>query len=374
MTEESILFTNNLRAAFSDSSFSDVHFRIGNESTGIQEFDGIRALFAAQSDVLKNMLFGNMAESKQSNIVIIEDIAPKTFDWFKQYCCGLNPSVNNDNVVDVLHICDKYCIKKLYDIYLNRFLSQKITNMELLLDRLNDLSIRNLNHVIESIVNSDIIGNLNESQCQHVIFSNKFLSLAPECVVKILFESKIKLKSFVNQSTIWEIVPGYCDNVLCTDNDIKANDVDVKTNDQCLGLEDHVNVNDDELEPPKKRRKIDKSSPNGSGNENTNRNDAHELMMNNNEWVTITRKHFLQHIDFCAMKSGYYLDNVYNIQGLLSTQEKLDIFEKRLRADTASAGDDDKKRQGIILTLQLIKAPAMSLYMHYHYLCKIFTI
>ena len=212
MTEESILFTNNLRVAFNDSIFSVVHFRIGNESTGIQEFEGVRALFAAQSDVLKNMLFGKMTESKRSSIVIIDDIAPKTFDWFKKYCYGLNPSVNNDNIADVLHICDKYCMKKLYDIYLNRFLSQEFPSMELLLYILNDLSSRNLYHSIESIVNSDIFGNLNESQCQDLILSNKFLSLPPQCVVKVLLESKIQLKSFVTQSTIWELVRGYCES------------------------------------------------------------------------------------------------------------------------------------------------------------------
>ena len=110
-----------------------------------------------------------------------------------------------------------------------------------------------------------------------------------------------------------------------------------------MGLEDNVSVNDDDkLEPPKKRRKIENSSSNGSRDENTNGND--KLMINNNEkWITIARKHFLHHIDFCAMKSGYYLDNVYNIQGLLSAQEKLDIFEKRLRADTVSSVDDQKK-------------------------------
>ena len=60
--------------------------------------------------------------------------------------------------------------------------------------------------------------------------------------------------------------------------------------------------------------------------------------MKTNEWITMFREYFLQHIDFCAMKSGYYLDNVYTIPGLLTTQDKLDIFEKRLRADT----DDEK--------------------------------
>ena len=78
----------NFKSLVDSKEFSDVTFEIGNAVFGIKEFHGIRLLFAAQSDVLKAMLYGNMMESSNDNKVIINDIHPSGFEWFESYCCA----------------------------------------------------------------------------------------------------------------------------------------------------------------------------------------------------------------------------------------------------------------------------------------------
>ena len=234
MAGQANVFQQKMSASLNDSEMSDVEFRIGNEDIGIQDFSGIRALFATQSDVLKRMLYGNMAESKSNNIVIIDDISPHTFDWFKKYCYGLNPRVTNDNIVNVLHFCDKYCMKELYDIYLKRLLEWKITNRvgESWLKMLNDLINKGMCHVIaiDQIMSGDKFAELTVEQCQMIVLpKNKSLLLSPEYIGKILFDSKIKL----SQSTLWELLVAIKQkhHALQSTSTDKSNYNETKTND-----------------------------------------------------------------------------------------------------------------------------------------------
>ena len=87
---EEIQKANLYTALLNKQKFSDVTFEIGNEAFGTKEFHGMRGLFAAQSDVLEKMLYGNMIEASINNTVIINDIHPCGFEWFQSYCYGIH--------------------------------------------------------------------------------------------------------------------------------------------------------------------------------------------------------------------------------------------------------------------------------------------
>ena len=93
---------------------NDVTFVIGNEESGIERFDCIRALIAVHSHIFARMLCGGMIESNLKEI-IIHDVSPIAFDWYKKYCYGLNPSINETNIVSLFHFSDKYCIGTMYN-------------------------------------------------------------------------------------------------------------------------------------------------------------------------------------------------------------------------------------------------------------------
>jgi len=113
------------------NQFCDTIFCIGNElstNNEIQEFQVIGALFAIHSKVFANMLFGKMQESQlnpisktKTNINIntnkkyveINDITPNTFKYLISFCYGLNPIINESNVVNILYSANKYLINPL---------------------------------------------------------------------------------------------------------------------------------------------------------------------------------------------------------------------------------------------------------------------
>ena len=59
-------------------NLSDVTFIVGKEK---EELYGIRSLFASQSIVFKNMLYGQMVESNPNNNVILSDITVLAFKY-----------------------------------------------------------------------------------------------------------------------------------------------------------------------------------------------------------------------------------------------------------------------------------------------------
>ena len=346
------IWNKNIQANIDDSEMSDVEFRIGNEDIGIQDFSGIRALFATQSDVLKRMLYGNMAESKSNNIVIIDDISPHTFDWFKKYCYGLNPRVTNDNIVNVLHFCDKYCMKELYDNYLNILLLTQLGDIRVLRKIFNNLNNKAMFHTMDSIIESYEFGKLTLTECRSLILStdHEFPPLSPIYVSKILFDSTITLT--LTQSIKWEFAQGYCrlastifsnqqkqkpkqsenigktNTILSDVNSTIKSDVtiryvtgqnhdmeckDVADDDVAENIDSNVNVN------------------NKNNNDNFSINDDVDSKTGNDQrWLVIMRQYFLKRFDFCKMENKFFTQNVYNVKGLLTKEEKLNILEAKM--------------------------------------------
>ena len=311
---------SNLASVLLNQELIDVTFEIGNEDFGIKEFHGIRALFAAQSDVLKTMLYGNMIESSIDNKVIINDIHPCGFEWFQSYCYGIhNVKITHENIGYILHICDKYCMKQCYTACLNRTLKDFITNIEYLLHILRVLSELSLAKIIGDILTSDEFGQLTEKQCRQLLLTDKFYFLPPRVVDDILFNSKQNFLQIANQYNLFLLLKHYCQfhrvqsKSLCKDNENNG-----------LNSNDSETKDDDIKEPPQKRRRVvsvDESNPISNNNSNNDRCD--------HDWTRMMREYFSKHFDFLSMNLSFFMKYIYHSQpSLLTTDEKLEAFEK----------------------------------------------
>ncbi len=61
----------------------DVTFEVGWQGLEKTKIHAIRGLFACQSPVFKAMLFGKMAEGLPNAIIPLDDITPKTMEYFQ---------------------------------------------------------------------------------------------------------------------------------------------------------------------------------------------------------------------------------------------------------------------------------------------------
>lgn len=118
---------------YTHNRFTDKIFRIGESK---REFHINRVFLANISPVFHAMLFGQMRESQHNTAVIIHDINANAFECVLKYgYCG-NPDVTYKEVLDVIHICDKYQItflkEKCYS-YFKKCLTTK--NVCYLLDK-----------------------------------------------------------------------------------------------------------------------------------------------------------------------------------------------------------------------------------------------
>ena len=103
----------NLYATINNDNMHDVTFQIGSGDQ-IKQFRATRALFAAQSEIFKSMLYGAMKESNISNTVIITDISPMAFNAIRDICYFCNPSIEYQHVVDILYAGNMYTTSIYY--------------------------------------------------------------------------------------------------------------------------------------------------------------------------------------------------------------------------------------------------------------------
>ena len=152
--------------------WNDVTFVVG-PSNNSKEIGGCRVLFACHSQVFDTMLFGKMSESQHKSTVIINDVSPTAFEWLKQYCYGLNPSLNGNNVCEILQISDKYLIEPLSQAcmtYIEQYVigKEKIINIDQFWYLLNSLYKLKLDRKLNQILNhSTVINGRNYLQLKH---------------------------------------------------------------------------------------------------------------------------------------------------------------------------------------------------------------
>eukprot|EP01084_Bolivina_argentea_P256695 432274_1 len=93
-------------------SLSDDEQSIGN--TRIRKFHCIKALFAANSEVFKNLLYGDFNEAKSRNPEIeIRDITCSAFEYIRDLFYHFNPQLTSDIVLDVSIAARRYFIDEL---------------------------------------------------------------------------------------------------------------------------------------------------------------------------------------------------------------------------------------------------------------------
>eukprot|EP01084_Bolivina_argentea_P090431 162959_1 len=111
----------NLYKTINNNAMHDVTFLIGS-GNHIKQFSATRALFAAQSDIFKSMLYGGMKESNTENKVIIPDISPIAFVCIRDICYFSNPIIEFKNVVQVLYAARKYMINSLIELCVRKLM------------------------------------------------------------------------------------------------------------------------------------------------------------------------------------------------------------------------------------------------------------
>jgi len=79
----------NLRSLWSDDTVSDVVFVVEGE-----RHNGVRALFAAQSEVFRRMLFGSMMESVVGSEVVLHDVTVSAFKLLRSSFYGVDEELH----------------------------------------------------------------------------------------------------------------------------------------------------------------------------------------------------------------------------------------------------------------------------------------
>eukprot|EP01084_Bolivina_argentea_P213838 363085_1 len=96
----------NIRNTVDEKKMNDVEFIIGKEK---EHVSGIGAYFAAQSEPIKAMLYGTMYESLNGE-VILADITPQAFRYFRDIAYLKNPQLKLNNIIDVMYLGITYLI------------------------------------------------------------------------------------------------------------------------------------------------------------------------------------------------------------------------------------------------------------------------
>lgn len=108
--DESIVqkLSNRLK---NDGKFFDVTFVVG-DGNNIKTFKCVRSLFAMQSTVFENMLYGDFYESN-CNEVILKDIEPDAFKYIRNTFHLQNPELNYNILLHVFYAANKYLLKDI---------------------------------------------------------------------------------------------------------------------------------------------------------------------------------------------------------------------------------------------------------------------
>ena len=200
---------------------NDVTFVIGNEHTGIERFDCIRALIALHSHAFSRMLYGGMIESNSKEI-IINDVSPIAFEWYKNYCYGLNPTINQTNVVKLLQFSDKYCIDTMYNhciTYIHN--SAKNNAIDNFMSIIHDLLDAKLTATVDFIFNID-----NSNKCMDLVcdcISNTGASEFVEIIYSLVNANLMQIVDFIFINAN-KLCRGWTSEMIANRNNIIARD------------------------------------------------------------------------------------------------------------------------------------------------------
>ena len=206
-----------------DQELADVTFKVGNNGND-KVFYGIRSLFAAHSIVFKRMLYGSMLESsmgdqkhsswddlgldENENCILISDISPSIFDWFMQFIYGLDPSINDSNVIGLYYFSDKYLIRELNNECIDFIVCNVLLDKFNLCELLESLTHYGMSSKIVTIL-KEMKGLVSHEQCIYLLKSDFFLHLNEKYIHEWLFDT-LKIHKIISNEHCFLALKRWC--------------------------------------------------------------------------------------------------------------------------------------------------------------------
>ncbi|ESO07786.1 hypothetical protein HELRODRAFT_170339 [Helobdella robusta] len=95
---------------------SDLTFVVGKTGAKRLEFNVHKSVLSQASVVFKIMLDGAFSKKKEVKKVTIEDVEPPSFSNFLTFVYHEELTLNEDNILDLVHLSHKYMMKDLFDM------------------------------------------------------------------------------------------------------------------------------------------------------------------------------------------------------------------------------------------------------------------
>ena len=381
--------------------FSNAAVNDDNAGINTTRFGGIRLLFAAQSPVFKQMLFGSMMESNKSTDVIIHDLTIKQFQWLKAYVYHIDDiaQINPDNVVNILQMSDKYMIEELTNICIKYicFIVHKDATNEKFVSILHQLCDKNMTLVVNNILarikfnkddvtNSDTITFRNDNSVEmrftheilsRIMLSSKLKLLHPSLVRKLVYEAdiygayeniniiKTPASSFGTRTyppvsyldDLWKALVVYCQSRVkiqptsdrtcnCNDNIantlvIQESDVkDDKGNIESIDITcDYETENDNVSDKNIKPHHVENKEDNTD--ENKGANDGKKCSL---EVIKMLTKYFLDDFELEKLDGQFVIENFVDTK-MISYEKSLKLIKKLLTSSTGRVKNQNLKQK-----------------------------
>ena len=278
-----------------DNKFTDVIFIIGENKI---EISANRALLSVHSPVFEAMFYGQMIESKLNIKIPISDIEPEAFKGVLKYCYCNDPELNEDNIVFIKQIADKYQINGLSKLCDKQFLDY--INHNNICKLLNESVLFKLDKFIKICMKS--ISNKNIGKyTKQIIESSYFMNMNINSI-KLFIQSDDLL---INEEKLWDVLLKWS---------------------RAQNIIDDALINTNNYDGPKKK--------------------CRKLMYNNNnknERSTLLLKELSPFIRFGLMTQKYFIEKVKPLKCLTKDQiKKILLYQNNKFGDCA--GFNIKKR------------------------------
>eukprot|EP01084_Bolivina_argentea_P262326 443566_1 len=263
---DAVDFTSKLHEISKDDRINDVEFTIKNNDQ-IEIIRGLKAFFAAHSNVFKSMLYNKHMKESQTNKVIIDDVTINAFTFIKEYTHFANPELEYEHVIDILYAAKKYmmtniiqkCKNKIYsmntlnqfylitsqinkyssnvfeslfdDILKQCFLKPNVINI-LADDRSQSLHIKQIQGLVQIIIDNYKRYCMTKKYCQSV--SNEWKNIFEKDFKHLINFDKLSLHQLVNEIGLDKIL----------DNKTFLSLIDAKNKENETDMQENMRIKD----------------------------------------------------------------------------------------------------------------------------------
>jgi len=332
----------NLMSLIQDAEVNDVTFIVENE-----EFYGIRALFAAQSIVFKNMLYGSMMESNPNNEVILNDVTIPAFKYLRSTFCNVftdkQSALTSKIVVDVLFAAQKYLIHPLIEKCINYIKQmQEIDAWYSVLSQFEKSTFQHQSKLyLTQILNEGESPYVFEYRSLKFLQNARFMSLSAETVVILLNSDYLAAK----EHEIWDALIRWTKHngsalvshskPITMNTNSNSHRKEAKEQKEQFQQDDFKDTEQDNEEQTHQERKREEE-PEEEEEEVMNRN------LSERERKLIST--FIPFIRFNQMEANYLKENIVDKQ-ILSSSDIINIMFAREDNTKWKSAFNDKQRQ-----------------------------